>query len=691
MKSEVFTENNIVKLLAPNYFIIFEQKETNFDYLPIEFESLDKIKSKLASTKLMFDEELDSTLDIIMKLLHFPRINYDTSELTPNQISKINNSSQSIIPIPLEIFKELYISNGYKNDRDYFILCEGINCEEAFRESIKNIYSFEEFNSLKLKTVWEDICDYDNGMKEVVGYFNESNLELLPLVHFSDYLGKVDADIFKLNSKAIYDLANYRWKQQAFLDSYKLLGQLVGEIDEKKKQEIKDDALFKAMFPITIAAPGQAVIVDKITSDNGIPENELKALKLIGIHNAIENNGLYLSIKKIERQCFIELEKLEAYSKDTRRKGDNNRYIWRTLRKIGSLITEKFTDNEIDIIRRASHINTFSNFPLGLAIFPNATAPLCCYKSLSYKPITPLTRTLQIQFPKKREIFVSKNSKILIVECIEEEDRIRKASDKMWDFFRQSINKSHFNVVYEVVRDVKEFNDAIKKHPDTLFLIISAHGFEDHESNYSGIKIGKNDYWSPIDNDFRSPPIVFFSACHTGSRGKGIISISDLFIRSGAYTVLSTLVPVDVYKNGLLMIRFFIYISESMDGKNDFGNLSEVWKHVVSTNAVNEVLESSLKLKDWAMRKRKDGTWPLSDFQLIEAPKKLDIFNVYDRTIAILREIAEREGVLNKFDKVLKVDNCYPESLFYQLIGYPEHVFINSLVLEFDEKLLKNE
>lgn len=67
----------------------------------------------------------------------------------------------------------------------------------------------------------------------------------------------------------------------------------------------------------------------------------------------------------------------------------------------------------------------------------------------------------------------------------------------------------------------------------------------------------------------------------------------------------------------------------------------------------------------------------------------LDIFNVYDRTIAILREIAEREGVLNKFDNVLKVENCFPESLFYQLIGNPEHVFINSLVLEFDEKPLK--
>lgn len=56
--------------------------------------------------------------------------------------------------------------------------------------------------------------------------------------------------------------------------------------------------------------------------------------------------------------------------------------------------------------------------------------------------------------------------------------------------------------------------------------------------------------------------------------------------------------------------------------------------------------------------------------------------DVYEETINILRDIATRDGVLHKYDKSLRVDNYFPESLFYQFIGYPEHILINPIALE---------
>ncbi|PAD82760.1 hypothetical protein CHH57_13160 [Niallia circulans] len=113
-------------------------------------------------------------------------------------------------------------------------------------------------------------------------------------------------------------------------------------------------------------------------------------------------------------------------------------------------------------------------------------------------------------------------------------------------------------------------------------------------------------------------------------------------------------------------------------------NLSEVWQHVVSSNAVLEIIDSTTSLKRWAMTKREDGTWPLKEFQLEEAPKKLKFADVYSDSINILKNIAERDGVLNKLNNSLREDNYFPESLFYQLLGYPEHIILNTKAVDLD-------
>lgn len=78
--------------------------------------------------------------------------------------------------------------------------------------------------------------------------------------------------------------------------------------------------------------------------------------------------------------------------------GTNNKYIWKTFRDLGKLLGNCFNSFQIEVLKRAKDITIFSDFPIGLAIFENDEVPLQCYKSISYRPLTPLTRQLQLDY-----------------------------------------------------------------------------------------------------------------------------------------------------------------------------------------------------------------------------------------------------------------------------------------------------
>ncbi|RRN68030.1 hypothetical protein EI200_20980 [Peribacillus simplex] len=141
--------------------------------------------------------------------------------------------------------------------------------------------------------------------------------------------------------------------------------------------------------------------------------------------------------------------------------------------------------------------------------------------------------------------------------------------------------------------------------------------------------------------------------------------------------MLGTLIPVDEYKNGLLMMRLLIYIVETLKGNYSFKTLTDVWKFVVVSNAVNELLSSTKALKSWGHTQRKDGTCPLEDFQQSASIGRLRYTHVYSDTITVLKEIAERDEVLDKLSNAMRMDNYFPESIFYQLIGSPEIILFS--------------
>lgn len=231
------------------------------------------------------------------------------------------------------------------------------------------------------------------------------------------------------------------------------------------------------------------------------------------------------------------------------------------------------------------------------------------------------------------------------------------------------------------VSNVSELKSFISKHTDADFLYMSAHGYYDRRCNLSGLWIG-DELWYVDDNNLRVPPVVILSACHTAPRGSGCVNPADLFLRCGAEAVLASSIPVNALRNSTIMTRLFIYVTEAMNGSKQYSNLLEAWTGITAGNAIHEIAECSAELKEWLNEKNKNGVLRMTDFQLNRVNHRMRMAYSYEDTIKIIKEMLQEEGIGNKYSNFLDHENYFPESFFYQFIGYPENIFLYSAAYE---------
>ena len=152
-------------------------------------------------------------------------------------------------------------------------------------------------------------------------------------------------------------------------------------------------------------------------------------------------------------------------------------------------------------------------------------------------------------------------------------------------------------------------------------------------------------------------------------------------LREGASVVLGTLVPIDVRKNMLLMVRFFVYIAEAIEGRHPKGDLASIWHHVQVSNAVNDIVISNKYFHYWA-NDNSTGESIIEEFMRKRSVGNLSFNNIYKDTEKILLNIARERGVENKVNSWLSSPGYIPESLFYVMIGWPERIWLYDKDLE---------
>ena len=113
-----------------------------------------------------------------------------------------------------------------------------------------------------------------------------------------------------------------------------------------------------------------------------------------------------------------------------------------------------------------------------------------------------------------------------------------------------------------------------------------------------------------------------------------------------------------------------------------YRTLSEAWSGVVATNAIHEIAASSKNFYQWIMGKNGNGELRLMDFSMKRCPGRLHGSSMYKDTIEIVKEMLQEEGMNGKFDDILSQDDYFPESFFYQWIGFPENIHLYNEVFE---------
>ena len=670
-----------------NYIVLFKGEIEKIKPI-LRMSDLSSLKSINNGRMHLFDESLTPILPAIEYCLHMPRTEMDTYDTDTEVLDKAYDVPQAIFIMPdMGLFQ-------FPFPFQPTLIIYADDCIEEVKNKAKSLdavlgaVSISELSVDLLVKQWGILFDkrnLKNGEKlaDIDKQFlldSEKQL-LLPVLFTARQYGKSDYVYNAVfNSANIFETcANLIWNQLVHHNALMSCKGFDGD----------DSVAFKAMFTngmekakvetrinVVITMPGVPqgqIKYGGLTSK--LPDDEKKAIKLLGIHRAIAKDALLIELPVAGKELFEKLNELEINCKQ----GTNNKYVHKVLRDIGKMFERKLTQEQMWVINRSKHITVFSDFPIGLAIIGDSDTSLQCYKEISYRPLSPLTRCVQNEMVKHRQLYYGNRCKIVFAECVFDDSQnqfIRSCSDSIVNSLKKiSAENGKMQVIYRETLTIKDLKKFISDNLDADILHISAHGYYDRRINMAGLMVG-NEFWMADENDFRVPPVVVLSACHVSPRGSGTVNVADLLMRAGAEAVLGTFIPVSAKRNMILTNRFYTYIAEAQKGSTQYKTLSEAWSGVTATNAIHEIAETSKRFSEWIWGVNSEGKLRMMDFTMVRSVGRLHGCTMYADTILILKEMLHEEGLDGKYDDVLNQENYFPESFFYQWVGFPENIFL---------------
>ena len=688
------------------YIVIFHEENSTNDYTPLIL--VEKGKNPYSSNStLLLDSDMESVLPVIEYIMQLPRGDLDLLDINEYMLNLCNEMPHFIILCSDSIFNDnSTFGQSILSQADCIFLCTSVNGFEVQSKPFLGVYSQNEIGSTLLKKQWNTAfdnlqdCQFDVLPYEPI-YISGIQLKSLPFLFLArqfynttemlktiytisenEIENQVNKFLYYLivKNKSYLSLNNTYYNKAEDKSTYSTNAiQLLEDNLDKKMQEVAKSTNIN----VVITFPG---ISKRIRTTMALPssfsDSEYRAVRIMGLHRAIATNSALIEIKSTNDKIYQLVDNLEMQIKS----GTNNPHIWKLLSDVGKEIDNLLSIEQKKLLLQAPSICAFTEFPLGLAILPGQEVPLSVSHQIYYKPIVPLSRQLTIELTEIKSIQLYKSCRILFVECIPDNDDnkiVHEWSEELSSQISEMSKKCSISKYYhEEAYSVVELKTVLNRYPkgSIEILILSAHGFYDTNRNISGLCIGENDRWMADDDDIFVPPIVLLSACHVSPRGRNAVNACDLLMRSGASTIISTLIPINVIKNTLLYSRLFTYIFDSIMGTGQVKHrtLADAWTHVVATNAVNEILENSTQLKEWYISKNKRGQYRIVDFKLHRSAGRLRSTNIYSDTITILKEMLAEEGINGKYDSILIPEQCFPESFFYQMVGYPENVLLSN-------------
>jgi hypothetical protein len=461
----------------------------------------------------------------------------------------------------------------------------------------------------------------------------------------------------------------------------------IAEMERRQPTENEAAAAFKEIFnkersnirlPMALGLPGvsrkyqQLAYGKKFKPSDSDLALERRVIRQCVTHRALATSGLGLMAEEAPDEVFQALASIEKHVIESPRTSPAP--IWRQLGRISRYLHDAIGEDGLQMLHRAERVHAFTNFPVGLMTLPGHSSPLLCVAPVSIRPVLPLTRALQMEMKRFPFTYLKKQLRVLIAECLEPRDRIRRLSDAGWKQLKEQIEQTPGAVC--VLRDFKDPESLARELEENDYdvLIISAHGVYAPGKSAAGLKFSTG---VSLGLELgHVPPLVILSACHSSPRGVAAVNIGDLLLRQGAFAVLGTLIPVDVRRNALLMARLFANIAETIRGNIPLRTVEDVWSRVVAGNAVNEIMYATAGLRDVLTKGSQDNT-VLVEFMMRRSRGRLRQEHIYKDTEEILLEIALERGFSHQLRSVVESKNYFPESLFYTMIGRPDRIVLS--------------
>ncbi len=670
------------------YLVLFIPSNNNLQFEPIKMVDYASLKRMNGDTMHQLDSDLIPVLDLLEYCLHLPRNEFDVCDFDVEVTEALRDNPQDIFLCPYNMANQQILSSFD------MVLCDD-NCFQSIKEKIKELnitaecISNKDVSNKTLARHWY----YLYGLRNIKSalpvpdiekqyLFTGEQMLFLPVLFIARQFGNVEKIYEKaFNSINIFEdvsaiLSNFVFHNRALL---KCKGAKGKNIFRKTFYQAFECEKKSGRFDLVITFPG--ISKNQITYgglSSSLPNVEKRAIRIIGVHKAIAKKAILMELPMINQELFQRIKNIEiAFGNGNR---PNNKYIHKMLHDESRIFESCLTKAQMYVLKRAQQITVFSDYPLGLYIPNGCDTTLQCQKELSSRMLTPLTKCFQIELPKHPVLYLGCICRVMFVECVKDTSEnkvVRVGSSALFSGLKDNSKRCNkFTCEYFETYTIKDLKRVLQnRYKEFDVLILSAYGFYDRQRNISGLLIG-NEQWLANDNDFFTPPIVILSACNTSPRGNGSVSAADMFLRSGAEAILSSFTPISSLRNAHLLNRLFVYVVEAQLGSKQYKTLLSAWAGVVATNAVLEITNQSKRFDEWLMSENKFGEARFNDFALKKSKGRLRTTNIYEDTITILKEMLREEGIGNSFQDILNEKNYFPESFFYQWIGFPDNIFI---------------
>lgn len=293
--------------------------------------------------------------------------------------------------------------------------------------------------------------------------------------------------------------------------------------------------------------------------------------------------------------------------------------------------------------------------------------PLMISHEVSKIPMTPGNMLLQFaSLGAPTAIPARALQNVLVIRSFSNHDKIKKFLEIGIGCFPL---ENGTTVEFVDVTSISELIAALNKF-DGAIVIFDCHGDHGGIAQPGWLQIGKErlDSWE-LYSKARVPPIVMLSACSTSSIGGSHASVANGFLRSGALSVIGTMLPVNAAKSSAFIARIIFRLDAFLPAVHKLGYDLISWRTLISLffrmSYATDVLRHFMDVEHLITR---------DQYTKIHADTNHRI-NLFDSSWyeVMLEEVSEASGILSQ-DLLFKIkdENPFLETMLYCQLGRPE-------------------